>query len=95
MAHMLKCFGEYGVMPILILYGCDKSYILHSKYFSESFVVKDECAAINLLSDKADKWKDKFEEKDYAQATRAEAIRMRDELAMAISINNDDSNKYQ
>ena len=54
---MLKCFGEYGVMPILILYGCDKSYILHSKYISESFVVKDECAAINLLSDKADKWK--------------------------------------
>lgn len=29
---------------------------------------------------KSDKWKDKFEEKDYAQATRAEAIRMRDEL---------------
>ena len=54
---MLKCFGEYGVMPILILYGCDKSYILHSKYIFESFVVKDECAAINLLSDKADKWK--------------------------------------
>ena len=54
---MLKCFGEYGVMPILILYGCDKSYILHSTYISESFVVKDECAAINLLSDKADKWK--------------------------------------
>ena len=29
---------------------------------------------------KSDKWKDKFEEKDYAGATRAEAIRMRDEL---------------
>ena len=29
---------------------------------------------------KSDKWKDQFEEKDYAQATRAEAIRMRDEL---------------
>ena len=29
---------------------------------------------------KSDKWKDKFEEEDYAQATRAEAIRMRDEL---------------
>ena len=29
---------------------------------------------------KSDKWKDKFEEKDYAQATRAEAIRMRNEL---------------
>ena len=29
---------------------------------------------------KSDKWKDKFSEEDYAQATRAEAIRMRDEL---------------
>ena len=29
---------------------------------------------------KSDKWKDRFEEKDYAQATRAEAIRMREEL---------------
>ena len=29
---------------------------------------------------KSDKWKEKFEEKDYAQATRAEAIRMKDEL---------------
>lgn len=33
---------------------------------------------------KSDKWKDKFEEKDYAQATRAEAIRMRNELNGAI-----------
>ena len=30
-------------------------------------------------------WKDKFEEKDYAKATRAEAIRMRDELNSAIN----------
>ena len=29
---------------------------------------------------KSELWKDKFEEKDYAKATRAEAIRMRDEL---------------
>ena len=36
---------------------------------------------------KSDKWKDKFEEKDYAQATRAEAIRMIDELTNAININ--------
>ena len=33
---------------------------------------------------KSDKWKDKFEEKDYAKATRAEALRMRDELNSAI-----------
>ena len=29
---------------------------------------------------KSDLWKDKFAEQDYAQATRAEALRMRDEL---------------
>ena len=29
---------------------------------------------------KSEKWKDKFKEEEYAQATRAEALRMRDEL---------------
>ena len=29
---------------------------------------------------KADLWKAKFEEKDFAKATRAEAIRMKDEI---------------
>jgi len=33
---------------------------------------------------KSDLWKDKFSEEDYAKATRAEAIRMRDELNNAI-----------
>ena len=33
---------------------------------------------------KSDKWKDKFEEKDYAQATRAEALRMKEELNSVI-----------
>ena len=33
---------------------------------------------------KSDLWKDKFKEEDYAQATRAEAIRMRDELRAAL-----------
>ena len=33
---------------------------------------------------KAEKWKDKFSEIDYAKATRAEAIRMRDELNNSI-----------
>ena len=36
---------------------------------------------------KSDRWKDKFKEEDYAKATRAEAIRMRDELTTAININ--------
>ena len=34
---------------------------------------------------KSDNWKDTFEEVDFAKATRAEAIRMRDELNSAIS----------
>ena len=34
---------------------------------------------------KSDLWKDKFSEEDYAKATRAEAIRMRDELNNAIN----------
>lgn len=33
---------------------------------------------------KSEKWKDKFEEKDYAKATRAEALRMKEELNQAI-----------
>lgn len=33
---------------------------------------------------KSDLWKDKFAEEDYAKATRAEAVRMRDELNRAI-----------
>lgn len=33
---------------------------------------------------KSDKWKEKFSDEEYAQATRAEAIRMRDELNSAI-----------
>ena len=35
---------------------------------------------------KSDMWKDKFEEKDYAKATRAEAIRMKKELCSKIII---------
>lgn len=34
---------------------------------------------------KSDRWKDEFEEKDFAKATRAEAIRMRNELNGAIN----------
>lgn len=33
---------------------------------------------------KSDKWKDKFTDEEYAEATRSEAIRMRDELNSAI-----------
>lgn len=34
---------------------------------------------------KSDKWKDKYQEEEYAKATRAEALRMRDELNGAIN----------
>ncbi len=33
---------------------------------------------------KSDKWKEQFSDEEYAKATRAEAIRMRDELNGAI-----------
>lgn len=35
---------------------------------------------------KSDRWKDEFLDEDYAKATRAEAIRMRDELSAAIKM---------
>ncbi len=34
---------------------------------------------------KSEIWKEKFREEEYAKATRAEAIRMRDEIVGAIS----------
>ncbi len=37
---------------------------------------------------KSDKWKDEFEEIDYGKATRAEAIRMKEELNKSINLNN-------
>ena len=36
---------------------------------------------------KSDRWKDKYSDEQFAEATRAEAIRMRDELNNAISKN--------
>ena len=34
---------------------------------------------------KSDMWKDKFKEEDYAKATRAEALRMKEDLLQAIN----------
>ena len=36
---------------------------------------------------KSDMWKDKYTDENYAEATRAEALRMRDELNSAINKN--------
>jgi orotidine-5'-phosphate decarboxylase len=33
---------------------------------------------------KSDKWKDQYSEEEYAKATRAEALRMKEELNQAI-----------
>lgn len=33
---------------------------------------------------KSEMWKDKFKEEDFKEATRAEAIRMRDEINLAL-----------
>ena len=50
----------------------------------------EEIYNLTNLSNRSDyflEFVDKFEEKDYAKATRAEAIRMRDELNKAIKNN--------
>jgi orotidine-5'-phosphate decarboxylase len=39
-----------------------------------------------MVAYKSDIWKDKYKEENYKEATRAEAIRMRDELNNAISV---------
>ena len=74
---LIPGYGAQGGTAADIAYGFDENSLGGIVNASRSLM----CAY------KSDKWKDKFEEKDYAQATRAEAIRMRDELAMAISIN--------
>ncbi len=35
---------------------------------------------------KSDRWKDKFKEEDFKEATRAEALRMKDDLNKAILV---------
>lgn len=74
---LIPGYGAQGGTATDIAYGFDENGLGGIVNASRSLM----CAY------KSDKWKDKFEEKDYIQATRAEAIRMRDELAMAISIN--------
>ena len=67
---LIPGYGAQGGTAADIAYGFDKNGLGGIVNASRSLM----CAY------KSDKWKDKFEEKDYAQATRAEAIRMRDEL---------------
>ena len=67
---LIPGYGAQGGTAADIAYGFDQNGLGGIVNASRSLM----CAY------KSDKWKDKFEEKDYAQATRAEAMRMRDEL---------------
>ncbi len=67
---LIPGYGAQGGKAKDIAFGFDKNGIGGIVNASRSLM----CAY------KSDKWKDQFEEKDYAKATRAEAIRMRDEL---------------
>ncbi len=55
-------------------------------------MIKDFGGIVNasrslICAYKSDMWKDKFGEEEFAKATRAEAIRMRDELNSSIRKN--------
>jgi len=67
---LIPGYGAQGGTAADIAYGFEKNGLGGIVNASRSL----------MFAYKSDKWKDKFEEKDYAQATRAEAIRMRDEL---------------
>lgn len=58
MYSMLRCFGENGILPIAIIYGCEDSYIAHSVFCNEVYIVKDEMSALQLLIDSKEKWLD-------------------------------------
>ncbi len=53
---MVRCYGEYGIKPIVVLYGSKESFLLHSKYIAESFVVNNEKSALDLLSKNEVNW---------------------------------------
>jgi predicted ATP-grasp superfamily ATP-dependent carboligase len=53
---MIRCYGEHGIKPIVILYGSNDSFLLCSKHIEESFVVGNEKDALDLLSKNKVKW---------------------------------------
>lgn len=56
MYSMMRSFGEKGILPIVIIYGCEDSYIAHSVFCSDVYIVKDEISALQLLIDNKEKW---------------------------------------
>lgn len=67
---LIPGYGAQGGKPEDIALGFDENRLGGIVNASRSLM----CAF------KSDRWKDEFKEEDYAKATRAEAIRMRDEL---------------
>ncbi len=52
---MIRCFGEYGVRPNIILYGNSHSYILKSALLGDKHIAKDAREALSLLLQLYDK----------------------------------------
>lgn len=48
---MVRCFGECGIKPDVIIYGKPKSYILHSVFINDSHYVPDAPGALKLLQE--------------------------------------------
>ena len=48
---MVRCFGESGIKPDVILYGKADSYILQSTFIKGSHVASDATGALSLLQD--------------------------------------------
>lgn len=46
---MLRCFGEFGLLPDLILYGNSSSYILKSRFIANKYTAIDAADALSLL----------------------------------------------
>ncbi len=46
---MVRCFGERGIKPDIILYGKSDSYILQSVFINDSHVAPDATGALSLL----------------------------------------------
>lgn len=53
---MIKCFGEQGIKPILIIYGCKDSFVLYSNYIAKSFIVDAVDDVLELLINKSEIW---------------------------------------
>lgn len=47
---MLRCFGEFGLLPDLILYGNSSSYILKSRFIANKYTAIDAADALFLLT---------------------------------------------